>query len=223
MWEIGVVADGKAKAKVQSDFEKRLNASEHPLPSGWTHANTVYNAVVPFDFDVINFENELKAIPGSLWKDVKIWGLAQLEQWIETAPPVEVWFVETTGFGKLRFGRTLGQFANEWCNEIKPPVPMEMLLAGRPTDALKTTFHPTEPGSFVLHSDSPQEAIAFLYAMLVEELPGDVCDRVLARTLVIDDEAFARNYALERFKGDPPITILVPPANAHAERYTRVC
>jgi len=130
LWELG--AGVNERAKVKSDFEKRLKTD---LPDGWDRTETVYVAVSLAKFNNrTGFEKEL--IEGSQWKGVQIVDAAVLEEWIEQFIGVETWLQEI-GVGPITDIISLNHFWMEWSESTEPPVSPELVLVEREEEASK--------------------------------------------------------------------------------------
>jgi len=159
VWEIGTGED--AREKIKSDFCKRKEAL---LPSNWLYQDVTYVAVTPRRLnDLLSLENELKI--NSHWKDVKIFDAASLEGWIQHFPVAQTWLQENK-VGKSPTVRTLTNFWNVWCIETRPPVSIELLLAGRQKVAFEVLNSIKNKNNLKIKSDSPEETVAFIYSII---------------------------------------------------------
>lgn len=213
VWELST--QNADAAKMRKDFEKRLSDD---LPEGWTRKETTLVLVTLRKLkDRQKLEAELRNSAAGKWQDVRLIDSPALAQWIEKCPAVETWCAEELKLGDRRFGRSLGRYWKDWSEGTRPPISSELVLAGREDASFKTLFSPAAGQTLSIQADSPQEAVAFLHAMLDKSLNDDDKARVFGTCLVIDNEDAANRYSLERMPlGSVPITVLLPPATGAA-------
>jgi hypothetical protein len=211
VWEISVQA--QTLQKIKKDFR---NGFKRSLPSGWTHAETTYVAVtLQYLNDRDGLETQLKKVRGNPWADVRIIHVHDLEQWIEKSPVAEAWASEEFGIGLGRYGQTLGKWWTTWSGATDPSVTERLVLGGRDITDLKNRLASgSSPAFYGLQADSPDEAVAILYAA-ISELPPERRNSLLANALVVSSKESAEGYALENVREEAtPLTVLLPPATA---------
>lgn len=84
VWELG--CDGDPGSKAQEDYEKRV---EDPL--GLDPSQTTYVCVTPRKWTKKEEWREKKN-QDKVWKEVRVYDSANLEEWLETAKAVDLWF-----------------------------------------------------------------------------------------------------------------------------------
>ncbi len=217
VWQISV--ERNTLSKIKRDFKKSLLAD---IPPGWSRTETVYVAVTPRKLkNIEKLKADLRSTKGNTWGDVQIVGAADLEQWIEKCPAVEAWLGEEFGIGNGRFGDSLAKRWLRWSGATAPAISSELMLAGRDTKSVEVGLRFEHDRIFAIQADSPEEAVALLYAV-IDAQPEATRYRLLANALVVSSEAHAEAYALQPFGRDmAPLTILVPPAVSCTNRLER--
>ena len=213
LWELS--SQDADAAKIRRDFAKRL---QEPVPDGWSRDHTTLAMVTYRKLqDRFGLQSELRRTKGSRWYDIQIIDAPALSQWISMCPPVEAWCAEELGIGARRFGISLDGFWKHWAMDAEPNITPVLMLAGRQTVLNPASLMPT-PGTVLnLLADSPEEAAAYVHALLASEPFKDTRDALLSRSLVINTEAQARAYADESpLPGAVPLTVLLPPATGAA-------
>lgn len=214
LWELSV-QDADA-AKIRRDFAKRMREN---LPEGWRHDRTTLALVTCRKLqDRFALQNELRRARDNPWADVQIIDAPALSQWISMCPPVEAWCAEELGIGGRRFGLSLDGFWKHWSQDTDPNISAALMLAGRQAKLVPEDLAPGAQNPLNVLADSPEEAAAYVHALLGTEAFQRTCDALLGRSLVIKTEADARAYAEEPpLPGSTPLTILLPPATGAAQ------
>lgn len=108
------------------------------------------------------------------WKDVRAYDADDLEQWLEQAPAVALWFSEI--LGKAGPGvESLERYWQSWSQQSDPRISPEALLAGREgtrEQFIRNLRDYIEKGStdpLTVYADSVEEAVAFVCATLLQE------------------------------------------------------
>lgn len=100
------------------------------------------------------------------WADLKVLDANDLVHWIELYPAVGYWLASY--LRKLPTGLLpIEDLWNEWRQATDWPLNTEILLAGRDDEAIDTLkWLRAEPSVRTVQADSPEEAMAFLYASI---------------------------------------------------------
>jgi hypothetical protein len=217
VWEISVRAD--APEKIREDF---VGATTKRMPDGWDRASTTYVAVTGRSLkDRHQLESELRTSAASVWQDVQIIDAIALEEWIEKSPTVQDWLAAELGLGNGRFGSPLIRSWTRWSGVTQPPISSQLVLAGRDTQPLVNALKFDPEPLFSIQADSPDEAVAIVFSV-ISQLEKQQRELLLANALVITNSDRAVEYAEQPRRDDAePLTILVPPATAHAQLFVR--
>ena len=189
VWEMGVGSEYRKKA--ERDFDKR---SKHPL--GLNPAETSFVFITPRKWHKKIEWVEAKKRLG-IWKDVRVYDSANLEEWLETAPGVDVWFARMIGLNPEGAGDVDGHWAN-LASLSDPPLNPGVFFATREqqVNALKKWLAgPSALLSFTVRS--PAEVIDFFAAYLVS-LDEVEKDAILARTIIVDKAEAWKALAISR-------------------------
>jgi hypothetical protein len=218
LWELST--KNADTGKIREDFAKRLGSS---LPFGWGHDTTTFAMVTLRRVgDRTALEDELRNHPQNPWRDVQILDAPALEQWIALCPAVEHWCADYLGIGNGRFGKSLDHYWREWSESTIPAMSSDLLQAGRPDADFSKLFNPAAGHTLALKADSPQEVAAYIHAYVKNQRGADITPSLLDGALVIQDIESAHRYAdLPVPPGETPLTILLPPANEVAARFTK--
>lgn len=214
LWELS--SQDADTAKIRDDFKSRLNEE---LPEGWRHNRTTLAFVTYRKLrNRRGLESELRRMTGNRWYDIQILDAPALSQWISMCPPVEAWCAHELDIGAGRFGISLDESWKHWAQDTKPNISAGLMLAGRQSVLSLDDLQPRAAAVLNLQADSPEEAVAFVRAVLTTEGLKEIRDPILSRALVVGTEAQARAYAGEPpLPGSIPTTILVPPATGCAQ------
>lgn len=207
VWELGAGRSGNPRDKIKSDF---VNRRDKELPSGWSKAATTYVAVALRKLDDLTLlENELKK--DSPWQDVKVYDAQTLEEWIERFSGPQAWLQEQR-IGPAPSIHTLEWSWQEWSEGTQPKVSTKLVLADREKHAQDLRSALKTSGTVIsVQADSPEEALAFVYAAIDKGEPG-FREHFLARSIVVN-----KNDDAELLRGSPPqCVILRPPVTEKA-------
>ena len=186
VWELS--SEGRPNQKAQEDHKKR---TANPL--GLDPRQVTYVAVTSRHWGKKRDWEAAKNSEGR-WRRVVAYDASDLEQWIEQAPAVGVWFA--TLVGKRPAGvESLEEYWRNFSLGTSPPMDAELVLAGRGEQA-KAVRDWLEQGQgvFRLLADSSQEAIAFLAASVLH-LPEDTQLKALSRTVIVTDAEQVRHLS----------------------------
>ena len=157
-WEIGTGNKANIKAKAESDFEKRTNIAENN-----SLRDKTFIFVTPYSWagmdKWVNEKNKLK-----IWKEVRVYDVNTLEQWLEESPEAQIWLAQELG-RQLEGIQTLENFWQQWIRNTRPQLPLEIFRPAYEKNLSKITdFFKAEQKVLTISADSSSEAKAFLYA-----------------------------------------------------------
>src|SRR5579862_2187610 len=195
-WEIG--AQKKVKAKADGDYTTRTDD-----PLGRTPSQTTFVFVTPRRWGGKKKWIRTRTAE-RVWREVRAYDADDLEQWLELAPAVHIWFSRL--LGKSPSGVTdLETVWHDWRAATTTPLTPALLLAGRSdlSDAV-VRWLDGPPSVLTLQAESRDEALAIV-AATVEQLPEDRRDALFSRAIVVD----SHDAWSELVAHDAPL-ILVP-------------
>ena len=157
-WEMGTGSDPRRKA--QQDYRKR---TEEPL--GVDPAETTFVFVTPRRWVGKHEWSRSKRDEG-VWRGVRVLDADDLEGWLRCCRPAHLRFSERLGL-RPREIKTLRLWWDRWSESTTPPLPLDLLLAGRDiqVDELRDRLSGTA-SAIGLKAGSRQEATAFAAAVL---------------------------------------------------------
>ena len=186
VWEMGVNADFKSKAK--NDYDERT-----ATPLGEDQAETTFVFVTPHRWhgkEVWERENR-EAGP---WKDVRVFDVDNLMSALEEAHAVHVRLSEI--LGKPATGvRTIEEWWQAFCAKSSPAVSTEIALAGRADQAAQLLMLLDENRPFTtIRAKSIDDVLGFVAATMLTTDPV-LRAELLARTLIVHDVSALRQLA----------------------------
>ena len=189
VWEIGVGANNRAKVK--SDFNKRKDIE---LPDGWVRNKTTYVAVSFRKFDnKVGFETELKGLAD--WKNVVIIDSSTMEEWIENFYGVQAW-LKDKGVISCASIESLAGFWRRWVEKTNPKITEALLLHARDEQGRQFLEQFSEEDAyFTVQSDSPEESLAFSYAVISANPKKEEQLNYLSKCVVVNSVEDARKIA----------------------------
>ena len=186
LWEL--TTEKSVNTKANRDFNKRKET-----PDGSAATEAVYVAVAPRRWrDRRNWAKQKTQLGG--WKEVRAYGVDDLETWLESAPVTHAWISELLGF-KPHGMQTANAWWAAWSSATAPALSAQVLLAGRDAaghavrDALTGT-----PQITTIAAGSLDEALAFVAASVLAGDPSHDGD-IAARLAFVDDVATWRALA----------------------------
>jgi transcriptional regulator with XRE-family HTH domain len=198
-WEVSV--EKRPKAKADRDFASRLKNAQ-----GVTKRKTIFVFVTPQKYqEKVEWEKEKTKL--KIWKKVRFYDSASLEEWLECAPAVDIWLARQLGFcppGLID--------VDEYWKNLKaltdPSFEAEVYLAsrGKQLDELKQWLE-GPPDALVIESRSPAEAVDFVVAASRRPELGD---EFAARALIVETRDAWRSLA----GGDARLVLVVHPSLA---------
>jgi transcriptional regulator with XRE-family HTH domain len=184
-WEIGTQRNG-LKSKADEEYERRTDNS-----LGLDRANSTFMFVTPRSWTTTKEKWLKERRADGKWKDVRALEGTDLVHWIEQYPAVGQWLAIT--IGKRPPGlRQLSEAWDEWSLSTQFPLSTDLILTGRDNEAARILSWLRGGGGLIsVQGESPNEAIAFLYAA-IQELPQEYAAHYDARCLVADTTEAAR-------------------------------
>jgi transcriptional regulator with XRE-family HTH domain len=197
-WEIGTQREG-ITGKASDDYKKR---TANPLGIDPAHGTFVF--VTPRRWrDKEQWVRERQK--EGKWADVRAYDADDLVHWLELYPAVGFWLAVLMGRRPAAGLLQLEEAWQEWSLSTQCPLSIDLILAGRDEDAAHVLrWLRGEPSVLAMQGESPDEAIAFLYAA-IEQLPSDYRVQYKARCL------FATTLDAARTLGDSisPLVIIL--------------
>jgi transcriptional regulator with XRE-family HTH domain len=199
VWEIGTSSNVKRKA--DSDFRKRTSD-----PLGVAPEDATFVFVTPRRWrsrePKTSWESARRS--ESSWKNVRLLDAEDLAAWLELAPPIHYWLSEELGRAP-RNARPLESWWETWSGVTTPEIIPSLLTSGREKQSKELAEFLRGPkGALSLLADSPDEAVAFVAATLLE-LRDAEGEQLLTPCLVVEEEAAWRHAVAS----DVPL-ILIP-------------
>jgi hypothetical protein len=197
-WEIG--AEKSSGVKAEEDYKKRSTD-----PRGFATKETTYVCVTPRIFPDRDRWQAEKRQEG-VWKDVRVIAADVLENWIGSAPAVGLWLARQIGNAVQGGTRDLEDAWNEWSLATDPVMTVDLVIAGRLKEVERVQqWIASKTGILAVRGDSPNEALAFLYAAMFK-LKEQERMTALSRCVVVNSLDEFR--AIQLFKS--PLIIAAP-------------
>lgn len=172
-WEAGCDAKNKIKGKADRDFEKRPPDSE-----------ATFIFVTPRKWDKKAAWSARKRDEGS-WGDVRCYDSADLEEWLEMAPAVDIWLAHEIGLKPLG----VCDLATHWKNlaaSIRIPLKPSYVLADRAVAKNRFQQWVQRPASaLAVQAPSPTEVVDFV-AAVAESLDEQEQSLLASRTVIVE-------------------------------------
>lgn len=159
VWEFGSTKSSK-KGKADSDYEKRTTNPLHKTP-----ANTTYINVNGYKYRDKNKWSRERTEEG-IWKGVRYFDAVDIDQWLETAPTVELWLAERLSKPTLGI-YSLERYWNLWSKEDSLQIVPELLLGDSRKKEIEIvkSFSTNESSSLFVKSVTIDESVAFILAV----------------------------------------------------------
>ena len=177
VWEVGV--DRASRKKAEADFKKRSKN-----PTGLDPSKVTYVSVTPrrcdWKSEWCREKNRLR-----LWKEVRAYDSADLEEWLELAPVVDRWFAMLRG--QRQPGAT--NLEEHWAGLLalsSPALTSKVFLTSREkgVDEVKKWLE-GESSALELVAGSGAEVIDF-FAAYVASLAEQEFDAISARAIIVE-------------------------------------
>lgn len=173
-WEMGV--DANPGKKAESDFTNRTRLDD-PEKKG-----TTFVFVTPRKWIKKEWRREKES--RGIWKEVRVYDSASLEEWLEQAPVVNAWLAGL--LGKKPSGITV--IEDYWANLQRVTVPKlrpEVFLASRDEEVKQLeAWLDRPPSARKIEGRSPVEALDFVVAFGQFDAQAD---RFATRAVIVDD------------------------------------
>jgi hypothetical protein len=200
LWELSVES-GSANKKADKDYAKRTTT-----PDGSPASDATYMELIARRWRDRRKWAEAKSENGR-WKEVRAYGIDDLEALLESAPVSHAWISEQLGLKPYGM-RTADTWWRAWSAATDPNLTTDVVLAGR--DNAAHDLRERLSGStdvITLRAGSLDEVLAFVAALaLKDEENGD--GRSSARIAIVDDVGTWRLLA------DQPQPLILIPRNA---------
>lgn len=195
VWELSVNASPGVKA--DSDYAKRDDAPGGAATSDCTYVELILR---PWTRRA-TWAKERRA--QRKWRDVRAFGLDDLETWLESAPVTWAWLSEELGLSPYGM-RSGSSWWDSWAFQVSPALTPAVVLAGRDAVVDSLITRVSEPGVVTVGGASLEETNAFVAATAVQaEASGD--GRMLARLAFVND-----NTTWRQLLDSPQPLVLVP-------------
>ena len=196
-WEFGAQAGG-LKKKANEDYEAR---EKDPL--GLDPTKTTFVFATPRRWAQGKKWAKEKS-EKKFWKDVAVIDADDLVHWLDQYPQVQQWLGARLGKVVLNT-KSLADFWSQWRLSTERPSTAELVFAERDEDGTKLLKWLREsPSVFELQADSPEEAIAFLYAT-IDRLPREHARLQASRCII----ASTADAAVALGRSTTPLVILM--------------
>ncbi len=177
VWELSV--DDHPGTKAEDDYTKRASTRDATPTSDCTYVEAILRPWTKRNEWSTRKKSEKK------WRDVRAYGLDDVETWLETAPITWAWFSEELGLNPYGM-QTAETRWKAWSTKTSPVFTPEVVLAGREAAVTAVLERVMAAGVTTLEGASLDESCAFLAAIAVQQdLLGD--GALLARLAFVDD------------------------------------
>ena len=178
-WEFSCAGDPKRKAT--ADYNKRTTD-----PNGVEISTTTFVFVTPRKWDgKLAWVNERRE--EGPWAEVQAVDADDLVTWIGQAPAVAHWFARLMGKLPATGVVPLDEWWENWSTVASPPIPSELVTAGRQDQVeLTSQWFRAEPSHYYVQGDTRDEAIAFL-AGCARADETQLGSALLARAVVVEN------------------------------------
>jgi hypothetical protein len=183
VWELSVNTEPGSKA--ESDYLKRASIPDGSSPAECTYVQAILRPWTKRGDWATRKRSE------GLWRDVRAYGLDDIETWLAAAPVTWAWFSEQLGLNPYGM-QTAETRWRAWSSQTSPALNPDVVMAGRDTavDAIQVRLE--GGGISTLEGASLDEACAFLAAMAVkQDLAGE--GSLLARLAFVEEPATWRS------------------------------
>lgn len=196
-WEFGAQAGG-LKMKANEDYETR---EKDPL--GLNHSETTFVFATPRRW-AQGKKWATEKSEKKFWKHVTVVDADDIVHWLDQYPQVQQWLGARLG-KVVPNTKSLTEFWSQWRLSTERPMTPELVLAERDEDGTKLLKWLREsPSVFELQADSPEEAMAFLYAA-INRLPPEHARLQASRCII----ASTADAAVALGKSTTPLLILM--------------
>ena len=165
-WELS--CEAKPTQKANRDYKKRVKQTPVAVRSKSTFVFVTARRWTTKKKWVQEKQNERE------WKDVRAYDANDLEQWLEQAPAVALWFAETLGMTGLGV-ESLERHWRTWSQQSAPPISPDALFADRQNTReqlirnLRKRLEKKITDPLTIRADSVEEAAAFVCAAVLQD------------------------------------------------------
>lgn len=178
LWELSV--NSKANEKAEDDYSKRLTT-----PDGSPTTDVAYCQVILRRWTGRAAFATAKAADNR-WREVRAYGVDDVETWLEAAPVTHAWISEQLGLEPYGV-QTAEAWWAAWASATTPALITDVVLAGRAEAAEELRGRLSAPPQITtLRADSRDEALAFVAAVAISDDQNND-GGMLARVALIDD------------------------------------
>jgi len=177
-WELSATEDVRRKS--DEDYQKRTDN-----PGELDPATSTFVFVTPRRWGGNDAWAAARRAEGR-WRELRAYDADDLEQWLELAPPVHLWFSRL--LGKRPAGVVdLETWWNDWSGTTTPPTSPGVVLAGRAEVAagVRAWLRGAEP-TLALEAESREEALA-VFAAALGRLPAEEQVGYVSRAAVVHE------------------------------------
>ncbi|WPF66917.1 MULTISPECIES: hypothetical protein [unclassified Corynebacterium] len=177
-WELSVNSSPNRKAN--EDYSKRRKTPDGTPTAGCTYIEAILRPWTTRNEWAKNKRND------QIWRDVKAFGLDDIETWLETAPITWAWFSEELGFFPHGICTGLTWWRN-WASQTNPALTPEVVLAGRTDTARNLEERLSSVGSITTVAGASIEEVCAFIAATAVSLDSKGGGQMLARLAFVDD------------------------------------
>jgi hypothetical protein len=196
LWELSV--EEKVGTKAEADYSKRTTT-----PDGSPTQDCTYVAASPRRWGNRREWAQGHASEGR-WKDVRAYGVDDLETWLESAPVTHAWMSELLGLAPHGIVPAETWWEG-WSQATSPAISSALVLSGREERAKDFVTRLKQPAQIItIKGASRDDVLAFIAAVGYHEAVNDG-GYLLARTAFVDQVASWR-----ALRDHPNPLVLIP-------------
>lgn len=191
VWEMG--ADQVPATKAKEDYSKRTEN-----PGNVKTENTTFVFVTPRKWEGKHKWRDEKRTENR-WRDVIVLDCDDIEQWLETAPPVDAWLARLLGKHPLGL-RDLSSYWTALTATTEPPLTTAMFLAGREkaSENLQCALAGT-PNEIPVSAISLNELRDFVSAV-ISNGDEELTEATAARAVIVESEDAWHQLTSNKFR-----------------------
>jgi hypothetical protein len=164
VWELSV--NEGVTGKADEDYGKRTGTPDGSPASDAVYVEAILRPWTARDTWAAGKRGDQR------WKDVRAYGVDDVEEWLESAPVTHAWISELLGSGPYGY-RAAESWWRDWATATAPELPACVVLAGR--DQAVTTLKNRLDGAptvTTVKGGSTEEVLAFIAAVLDRQAAG---------------------------------------------------
>lgn len=178
VWEMSVREDVNVKA--DSDYDKRTSLSDGTPTSECTYVSASLRR-----WTKRGDWAETRTQEGR-WKEVRAYGVDDIEAWLEISPATHLWISEQIGLNP-HGRRSAISWWTAWSSATVPVTPHQLVLAGRNQQANDlTNIASGSPRVVTIGGASQQECLAFI-AAAARDAESENKNNSIGRAIFVDD------------------------------------